>query len=182
MKSTFIAIACFISIGYAGAQSKSSWYNLKSDSGKFSVDFPAQPEESDETVETDLGNIVMHMAILDLSADTAGDNLLFLSSWNDYPADKVNPETETDLDTFYESALGGSVENVKGKLISKKNITINGHRALTADVDYQEGQYVIRIQYLLIKNRFYMMEVITNASRNNNIKQTRFLDSFKVIK
>lgn len=180
MKHLFLSAIIAFAFCRADAQASKEWFTVKSDSGKFWVSFPSQPEESVETVETDIGTIDMHMAILDLSADSTAPTMLYLSSWNDYPIEKVNITSDSELVSFYNGTLNGSVENVKGKLIQKKEIKMGGKTAMSADIDFQEGAAVIHIQYLLVKNRLYMLETITETAKKDNIAASRFFDSFKL--
>ncbi len=159
------------------------WEIFQSEAGKFQIEMPDLPAVTAQLLTSDLGELEMNVFMHE-GEEGIDENILYMVSYTDYPKDKINT-TEMDkaaLDVYYKGAVNGSVNNLDGKLVTEKTITIFGHEAREVKVDYMNGQAIMKMQILLIENRMYALQVIALAENEGNEAQNRFFNSFELLK
>jgi hypothetical protein len=174
-------VALFIT-GICAFTASDKWYVLEAKRFGFKVEFPVKPEEKTPSVNSEVGNLDMHLFIYDASKVKSESNLVYLANYTEYPDSAVNSGMKEKLKDIFRNSIDGAVSNVKGKLLSEKNVSIGGFEGREARIDFQDGMAVIRIRMFLVHNKMYMLETITETSKDNNASITKFMDSFKLIK
>lgn len=166
----------FISFGFTTA---SQWEMYEV--ADFKAKFPSKPNYETQVVNSAVGNLTMHIHMLDASSSGTDENLVYGIITTEYPdsiIDTNNPELLADM---YRSAIDGAVANVKGKLLSETSITLAGkHGGKEVKVDYGEGMAFIKMRLFIIKNKMYILQTITLAEKDNNASINEFLNSFQL--
>lgn len=63
---------------------------------------PTAPKEDVKKVPTAVGELIMYMALLE-SEDENDDNMLYMSAFSEYPADKISSDlSKESLDRFFQ--------------------------------------------------------------------------------
>lgn len=89
-------------------------------------------------------------------------------------------KTET-LPGYFKSTIDGMVRNFSGKLLSETIIEINGFPGREIKIDFQNGKYMVKVRFYMVKNKSYMIEKLTDTKKDLNKPIDRFMDSFKLI-
>lgn len=162
-------------------QQQAQWQTIISESGKYSIEMPSIPKEKQQTIPSDIGNLILNIQILDLSS-SKGDNLVFSVNYTDYPKDLMEAlQTEEQTQQFLIDSREGAVANINGSLVSSKEIEITGGDGLRFDIAIMDGAYTVRMNYYLVGIRVYAIQVISKTDVQNNDDSKRFFDSFKLI-
>lgn len=158
------------------------WEIFRFERGLFQIEMPELPAFSSQQLMTDLGELKMSIFMHE-GEEGIDDNILYMISFTDYPADKVNAENmdKAALDEYYKGSVQGSVNNMSGVLIDEKTIELFGQEGREIKVDYLEGQAIMRMQILLVKNRMYAIQTIALADNDDNDDQKRFFNSFELL-
>ncbi|TJY33415.1 hypothetical protein [Pontimicrobium aquaticum] len=177
MKSLFFIIALFfVSIEVT---SQSSWLDFKSVEFAFRAEFPKEPTKSVQNVPTAVGDIDMHMFMLQ-STSNDDNNVIYSVIRSDYPEEQFEDADDEYNNTVLDGAVNGAVTNVKGELVFDNKITFNGYpgRSIKINID----QAYIYMNAYLIENTIYITQVICMKQKDKNEDINRFLDSFDIIK
>ena len=140
-----------------------------SDEGQFTTVFPGNPTTKVTDLNTTEGIIVVH------TTSFSTNNGMFSIVYNDYP-DSVMQQS---INTILDSALSGSANNTNSKIISKKDLNLQGYLGkeglLSAD------NYEIKNDIYLVKNRLYQVMIVTsNNTYFDSNEANTFFNSFRL--
>jgi hypothetical protein len=165
----------FISFGFTTA---SQWeiYEV----ADFKAKFPSKPTYETQVVNSAVGNLTMHIHMYDASNTGTDDNLVYGIISTEYPDSTIDSNDSELMSNMFRSAIDGAVSNVKGKLLSEKNISIGKYPGREIKVDYGDGVAFIRMRLYLVKNKMYILQTITLTEKDNNASINEFLNSFQL--
>lgn len=172
LRSTLICCAVAVLL-LAGCQQASDWQEYKSTEGRFSVLMPSVPEERKQTVNTPVGPIDQHVAILSPDKNTA-----YLASYADYPESATQGVKP---DQILDGSRDGSVANIQGKLLSELIITLGDYPGREIRVAFPDDIHTMRMRIYIVGSRLYQVGVLTTKENVSNNSVTKFLDSFKLV-
>ena len=98
-----------------------------------------------------------------------------------YPDTLIHSDFTDQIESFFRSAIDGAVSNVQGKLLSENSITMGAYPGRAIKVDYMNGLAIINMRFYLVQNNMYMLETISETSKDDNISIKRFFDSFELL-
>ena len=157
------------------------WFTLQNTEGNFKLNFPREPKQSDQTVETAIGPLKINMFTYEVDK-YKDDNAAYMMMYSDYPDTLVNSEFKDEIiEVFFKNAVAGAVANVNGKLISQKKINYKGYPGRSAKLTIEGGKGIVNAQMILVKNRSYMLQVMTEAKHDNNPAINKFFSSFALL-
>jgi hypothetical protein len=111
-----------------------------------------------------------------ISAANAEDTIAYMLSI--FPlADEVLKRKSQDK--ILEDAVQGAVDNVKGTLLSKTNIKINGYPGRQFDI--KSDAFVAKCRIYLVKNRMYLPMVIAQPTLKLPIEADAFHNAFRLL-
>ena len=174
MKTKLILLSALLILSSAFAPA--DWYTFKEDG--FKIDFPEKPTTETQSVPSAIGDLKMKMYMVDASEKKDAENMVYMVITTFYPDTLVNSDKKDMLENLFRSSIDGAVQNVQGKLLSEKRIELNGFPGRDIKVDYQEGVAILRMRMYLVKNKMYILQVITETAKESNKSIDRFLDSF----
>ena len=121
--------------------------------GRFSVTFPngeSAPSEQVVPVPTDIGNIDMHMYLVDAQTEA------YMAAYADYPAELVSGG---DPQLMLDMGRDGAIRNVNGELLKENDFTLQGFPAKEFYArGQQEGQDVyMRANIVMANERLYQV-------------------------
>jgi hypothetical protein len=161
------------------SQEPELWYDLRNDSLGFTIDFPKEPNHSKHLVNTELGKLWMNMYQIDCSDDEKSDNVYYAVNYTEF-ADTFDYEN-LNLDDFYRNSINGMIGNLHANLLQETIIDFKGYQCREIRVDFREGLAVITAKLILVRNKYYMIMVITDTKKDFNKQIGRFLNSFDLI-
>jgi hypothetical protein len=158
-----------------------TWFQLTSIAYKYKIEFPEKPEETPNVLETKIGKLKMNMFVYDASKSKTDENLVYLVNFTEYPDSLINSDMKDKMPAFFRNSIDGAVTNVHGKLLSEKDIEKRGFPGREIRVDFKDGLAVIKMRIYLVKNKMYLIEVITETKKDFNKSIDRFMDSFDLL-
>ena len=156
------------------------WKLMKTKDGKASVMIPEIPEMMTQNQPSEIGDVVMNIQILDLSAQ-GGDNMVMGLMSLEYPAGIMDSiQTKADLDKFYDGAMNGAAQNSGGTISEQEEIEINGHMGRKVSIELMGGLAVMTMKYVQVGQTGYIQQVISKGDAAENEESRKFLSSFKI--
>ncbi len=179
MKKILVLIL-FVSAQIVSAQGP-QWTMKKDLKRGFRVDFPGTVNMQSQPIKTDIGEVIMDMYMLDNSADMSSDNLIYMVAYTAYPND-TDYSDEALQQSMLDSSINGAVTNVNGNLKSSNKIQFNGFNARDAFITIQSGMYTVHLRNILVENRLYLIQTISETTKSGNALEKKFFNSFELIK
>ncbi|WP_397362780.1 hypothetical protein [Olleya sp. R77988] len=176
MKKTIFLLAFLITT--STVVQAQDWVNFKSEKLEFIADYPAEPTETIQEVDTAVGKIDMYMIMY--SPTEGDDNAVYSVIRSDYPKDQFVDVDEDYNDSILDGAVNGATTNVQGTLIFDNKVTFNGYPGRSIKIETQ-GIYIY-INAYLVENTMFITQVLCTIENDNNKSIKRFMDSFNIIK
>jgi hypothetical protein len=152
-----------------------NWEKFVSADGAFAMMFPQKPVESQYSMDSPAGKLVIH------SYKHFGTASYFLS-YTDYPG-PIDPPENKKTEALNHAREGG-LRAVNGRLVSQSDISINGHPGRLIVVDSPNGGpkgSLIQNKVYLVGNRLYSMQIaIPKGAQLPDTAAEKFLDSFEL--
>lgn len=177
MRRSFFSLPILLALCALAAQAgddKAQRIVFNSESGGFSVTFPQKPKKQINKTPTDLGQIDVHIFLVDLK-DRA-----FLTSYNDYPNGTVTPDTRK---TILDGVIEGNAKGSKGKVLEQKVVTTGKKeklegREVLIEMENIKGFYRARVY--LKGDRLYQVVALGAGDWAKSDEVTKYLDSFEL--
>jgi hypothetical protein len=154
-----------------------AWKLFSSKEGGFSVALPAKLKKRTQSLDTWHGRAEMHL----FEAETfAGYQVMYMTF-----VEPLEEDAELTKQMLDEGSDGG-VSNVKGQLLEKTEITLDGHTGRALKVRLPNGD-IIRSRLYVAGHRLYVVSILTPDKdspapvlRFHEEVAHKFLDSFKL--
>lgn len=153
------------------------WYVFETHD--YSVEFPKMPDTSTQVVKSAIGDLKLNISMVDASKG-GDDNLVYMTITSEYPDSLINSGKTAILPAFFRNSIDGAVKNVQGKLLSEKNIEIEGFPGREVRVDYQQGAAIIKMDFYLVHNEMIILQTITVPAKENNASESKFYHSLRL--
>lgn len=149
----------------------------------FTASFPKKPDADSQVVASPLGQLRFTTFMYDASEDSTDENLIYTVITTKYP-DSLAKEAQQQalIRGLFDGAVKGAVNNVKGKLLSQKDISFEGYPGREMKIDFQDGLAIIRMRIYMVNTWMYTLQTITYTGKDENKSIYRFMDSFKLLK
>jgi hypothetical protein len=170
----FVAVFCAFTAG-------EKWYQFESTPFGFKVEFPAKPVEKTKTISTLSGEVTLNMFEYASPKENPDVNLVYMASYVEYAGD-IDGGQKDKQKALCRKVVDDAVSRLKGKLVKENVITLEGNEGVEARIEYKDGAEVLRMKMYLVKNKMYMLETVTEMTKDNNKSISRFMDSFKLMK
>lgn len=165
-----------------------TWKELSSAEGGFKVLMPGTPSPKTDEIETATGKVRQTNYVISTGVGA------YIASYVDLPIHSEEPEAiKRALNAGRDNALA---QNASNKLLSEKELTLDGHAGREWIVD--GGNFILRARAYLVKGRLYQMVLVVppnvvfkngrpssdpaNRTSFYEMISTKFLDSFKLTK
>ncbi|NVK27777.1 MAG: hypothetical protein HWE14_07020 [Flavobacteriia bacterium] len=174
-----LAFALLTSVLHAQTE---DWVTLTSEELGYSVEFPQEPEPSERTVASAVGELTLNIHMYDASISGIPDNnLIYMTNVTDYPGEPFDKRSEADRDGVFDGAINGAVTNINGSLVSEEEIELQGVEGRSVKISIYEGQAFVYMRLFLKGNSLYLLQVITLGENDGNDELDAFMSSFKFI-
>jgi len=175
--STIIAFTALI-VTVAGFTAAKEWFVRETNT--YTIQFPESPEHQTQSVPSEIGDLKMEIDIFDASKAKGDENLVYGLVTSEYPDSLIDSDNKEILSTFFRNSTDGAVTNVKGKLLSEKEISLGGFPGYEIRIDFQEGLAIITMRSYLVHNKMYVLQVISETAKEKNKAADKFFSSFKL--
>lgn len=175
----FVAFLLFVSAisiyYYTSGSNPSTWEAFTSSKGKFSVSFPGHPIENRLIVNDESGRTEAY------TFTSKHERGMFAIAYADYPI--LNNFDVLELKEYtsflLDSTRDSMVANVKGKLLSEQTISFSGYPGREIKIEAPDG-IIALVRSYRIKQRLYVLQVVTWQEKVFSESGLRFLDSFRI--
>jgi hypothetical protein len=138
MKTYLAKAAVILAFCTAAFGQKPNWENYEYPEDGFAVLAPFQPKLEKDLVDTDAGKVELHIYNIDAGLLwSLGVSVNDISKFGDLPAKEL-----------LQAAKNGSVTEVKGKLISEKEIALNGAPGIEYEISSSTHHSLTRCYYV----------------------------------
>lgn len=146
----------------------------------FTTQFPKQPVADSQVVPTAIGDLTLHTYMYEpVQPD---NNLAYGVMLTSYPDTFVKYTNDAFVKGFFRGVVDGAAKNSGGKLLTEKEIEMDGYPGREVRIDYKEGVAVVKMRLYLVKNTIYMQQVIMEPAKENNNTEQKFFNAFKINK
>lgn len=161
---------------------ETNWQTFTNTLGGFSVQMPGTPTHKDQTVTSEIGDLVIHMYQYQ-PFTLEVENYVYNVSYADYPGDAINSTTfsKEELDVFYQNVIAGTASSIEGTVIESKPTVINGFEGREVRFSLFNEMTIIRCKFMLKDKRLYMVQTASSKENENNKESVQFFNSFKLI-
>ena len=144
-----------------------------SESG-ITVEMPGKPTKQSQDIPTASGKATGQMLTLDKGAEA------YILAYHDFPAAVAN--LNIDPKTLLKGASEGAVNNIDGKVISQRDVTVGGNPGTEiigeGSKDGKDVEFTIRMYWA--KPRLIQTLYLSEKGKGNKSNATKFLDSLKI--
>lgn len=150
--------------------SRAAMMPFASRAGAFSVSMPGQPQYSNKGIDTPYGATTLHR----FSVETDGGNYAYLVMYADYPGNM----SRIDKTSFLTDVCKNGAAGVEGRVISGKNISINGYPGRV--VKTENEKYTFLHMVCLAGQRLYQVIFVMPKGGEFPAEVRGFYDSFRI--
>ena len=179
MKSIIVAILSFSFLILSGFVPARNVY--LHDSDLLSIEFPAEPKKQTQQVDTEIGPLSIDMVMLEQTEGTDGQYLYAVMT-SVYPDSLINSDKTEMHEKFFRGSIDGAVNNVQGKILSEKIVSLKGYPGRQIAIDYGSGMAVISMTMYLVHNEMIFLQTISKPGEQENAAAAKFYGSFKLKK
>lgn len=142
--------------------------------------FPKAPANESQTVNTAIGELKLYNHSYEVPDGVQDDNLVYVLSETEFPdTSTINSKSSKEvIDKFFRGAVDGGVSNAHGKLLTEETIQLDGFPGKKFRAGVQDGAAIMTIKTYLVKNKLYMLQVITETKKDFNKSMDKFMRSF----
>ena len=163
----FATLFLMSSCGIFKGGKKNKFYSEK---GKFKIYFYEEPEISNESVNTELGNIEMHTF---MHQDGEG---VYMVAFSDYPKALMALSNPEDL---LDGAIKGFTGKMGMKITKQKNNKLDNNTGLYFEA--KGGGYYAAVQDYIVKNRLYQIAILRSDREPTEKEINDFINSFEFV-
>lgn len=138
--------------------------------GKFKIQFPGEPVESKETVDTDAGKIDMVTYMYE-----QGTSKVFMVAYSDYPADMISSNDSKDL---LKGAKEGFTGNLQLTIDFEEFFMIDGFQGLYFKAS--NSSYYTAVKQILVNNRLFQVGILSAEGEVSVNDIQDFLETFEL--
>ena len=177
-----LAIVIIVFIALTGCSHSHKWVLFESTKG-FTAEYPEAPHPDSTIINSAIGELKLYTFIYDASKSLIDDNMAYAVTCMEYPDSLINSDMKEDsLSHFFRKGIDEAINNMHAKLLSETVIKLDGYPGREVRAEFLDRKAVIKMRGYLVKNMQYMIQVITDAKKDNNISIDKFMDSFKLNK
>ena len=142
--------------------------------------FPKTPEKQSQTFNTAIGELKLYNYMYEVPDSIEDDNLGYLLSETEFgDRSGINSDSsKAQVDKFFRGAVDGGVSSAHGKLLTEEIIQLDGYPGRKFRAEIKDGLAVTTMKAILVKNKLYMIQVITDTKKDFNKSMEKFMSSF----
>ncbi|MEL6719435.1 MAG: hypothetical protein AAFP82_12025 [Bacteroidota bacterium] len=168
----FFLSSCFL-------LSLNDWTLYESKDKQFKILVPGELQEKIDTFQTDLGDLYYHTLYYQAAAETG--NQVYMLSYCDYPEGTIHSDSTEILTDFFEETIQTAKFSINGDLMYQADRTLYGYPGKYWRIDYRDGKAVVKTKALIVKNRYYAIQVVATKEKHINPESDKFMESFRLL-
>jgi len=174
-------ILSFITILFIGYWTPVSAQNgsvIHFETKSYKISFPGEPKKMTQNLPTKVGQLLMTIDAYEPGTLAGDDNHLYMIMDTDYPDTIVHSDKTEIIDKFFRDAIDGVVKDLTYKLMTETQGQVGKYPSRTIEIDYKDGLAIMKMKLILYKNKFIIIQTITETKKYSNPSIDKFFDSF----
>ena len=155
------------------------WKKVQGEEYGFSALMPGKVTVSSKIITAESGDLKMD--IFSYTPKPTNDNLIYMIVNMDYPKGNIHSDNKEKTESFFQNAIEGVVTKVKGEVLDQRDLQLNEYQGKELKINYNEGKYIIRLVIYLVENKLYMLQVISETKKADNVFSDKFMESFQLL-
>lgn len=172
-----ILIPLFIFLLSATSYGQSPWQPFIAIDAGFRVQSPVELKYQVDSIETGIGLVIQQTYF----GESPENKLVFIIQCYDYPYNTVHSDSIDLHEEFFDATLEEAIASVDGELKYSGQLDLSGFPGRRWRIDYLNGQASLKTQALLVRNRFYTLQIASPADMEYSTIAATFLDSFQLL-
>jgi hypothetical protein len=157
------------------------WIKVSNTAGRFSLLFPRQPAETEQTIESEAGPLVMKMTMYEVGK-YKDDNAVYGIIYTDYPDSLISSEYKDEIvEEFFKGAVEGTTTNIKGTVMDVQKISYGAYPGRRVKISFMDDAAIMHMQVFLVKSRVYILQVGCETAKDGNASIDKFFKSFALL-
>ncbi len=178
--TNYLLVFCFLFSQYLVGQLPDSRLFVP-ESGGFTILVPGGlMKYSSREVETEVGPLAYHSYAVDFTTENE-KYFAFILSYTDYPEEGMHSDSSELLRDFFDVAVDESKFLMRGTLIYEAEENYLSYPGHIWRINYRNDSASIRNKSIMIGNRYYLLQVISDADVSSGDIAQDYLDSFKLL-
>ena len=155
------------------------WEKVRGEEYGFSALMPGKATVSSQIIPSASGDLKMD--VFAYTPIKSNDNLIYMIVNSVYPDGSIQSDNKEKIESFFQKAIEGAVSKVKGKVLSQKDLQLNGYLGKELKINYNNGTHIIRLRMYLVEDKLYMLQVISETKKSDNESSNKFMESFQLL-
>lgn len=153
------------------------WVKYTSSKDFFSISFPGKPVENEQTIPMDSEEMLVKNISANIGEKGYGITVML------YPESvKLSSDSKEDAAKVFRSSIDGGVNNLgDGKLVSEKDIVLDGYPGREFKITIMGGKGLITGRIYFVKKHIYLLQAATSIEDEGDEDIKRFINSFQLI-
>jgi hypothetical protein len=172
LRFSFLAGAAAVTLLAACPIFAADWTEHRSEAGNYVVRFPGVPKTSVQTVNTDLGKIELHAAVVELKEK----DVAYKAVHAKLPAVVENFSADQRLENVKAAIIGTGFT-----LTTAKKINLGAFPGLELQGSDSKGQHLRARLYIVNVTMYQIMLLSKNEKHLSDDDANKFVDSFKLL-
>lgn len=156
------------------------WSEVNNLDGRFQLLSPQGFQHRSDTLETGLGQQVLHTYHFETPDPATSENVIYALSYVDYPSGSLHHDSTELVQEFFAGTEDEAVSAIRGELVYGADKRVSTFPARQWRIDYRDGQATARTLAVVAGNRYYELKVFSLKAAGPNDAANKFFDSFRV--
>lgn len=156
------------------------WEEVNDVDGRFQLLSPEEFTHRVDTLETDLGQQILHTFHFEAPDPKKSENVIYALSYVDYPPGSLHHDSTEFVQEFFLGSEDQAVKAVRGELVYASDKEVSTFPARQWRIDYKEGNATARTLAAVAGNRYYELKVFSLKATGPNTAANKFFDSFRL--
>ncbi len=156
------------------------WKKFSPRSQPFEVSVPGEMKNGEKKVLTEVGDL--HPITWIYKGGKEDANFIYSVSYVDYPEGTFHKDSTDLVDEFFQVSIESNIKSLGGTLVYKSESPYGQYQGIIYRASYNENGAVIKSRMILVKDRFYALQVYTLSEKSLNPEMDKFLNSFRLVK
>lgn len=144
----------------------------------YTIDFPSAPQTMRRTADTEIGRITSNVSILEQTLDK--ENSIGYSVTEAKYGAEIAAKKESEKSEWYDAIIDGAAIPIGGIVISRKDVTIDGHTGKEARISFYEGAYTMVYRVVAVGEYLYIISVAAPSGVEDRQDIRLFINSFRI--
>lgn len=171
-------LSCLVSINITTAQA--TWKKFSPSGQPFEVMITGEMKNGEKKILTEVGDL--HPITWMYQGTQDDPNFIYSVSYVDYPEGTFHPDSTELVNELFHASIESNITSLGGTLVYKSESPYSQYQGIIYRASYNDNKAVIKSRMILVKDRFYALQVYTLSEKSLNGDMDKFLNSFRLVK